>query len=74
MKAVVLEDTAALIGPALAALGLLGSRLTGSGAWDGVASILIGVLLVVVAWAGPLQRRTAHRPRAAPADAGRGAR
>jgi divalent metal cation (Fe/Co/Zn/Cd) transporter len=50
VKAVVLEDTAALIGLALAALGLLGSRLTGSGAWDGVASILIGVLLVVVAW------------------------
>ena len=49
-KAVVLEDTAALIGLALAALGLLGSRLTGSGAWDCVASILIGVLLVVVTW------------------------
>ncbi len=49
-KAVVLKDTAALIGLALAALGLLGSRLTGSGAWDCVASILIGVLLVVVAW------------------------
>lgn len=29
--------------------GLLGGRLTGSGVWDGIASILIGLLLVYVA-------------------------
>ncbi|MFD3335240.1 cation diffusion facilitator family transporter [Streptomyces sp. NPDC058700] len=50
VKAVVLEDSAALAGLMLAAGGLLGGQITGSGVWDGVASILIGVLLVYVAW------------------------
>ncbi|MEV8015039.1 cation diffusion facilitator family transporter [Streptomyces sp. NPDC086554] len=50
VKAVVLEDTAALAGLLLAAAGLLGGQLTGSGVWDGVASLCIGVLLVYVAW------------------------
>ncbi|MEW2162005.1 cation diffusion facilitator family transporter [Streptomyces sp. NPDC007084] len=50
VKAVVLEDSAALIGLVFAAGGLLGGRLTGSGVWDGVASLLIGVLLLYVAW------------------------
>ncbi|MER7516005.1 cation diffusion facilitator family transporter [Streptomyces sp. NPDC126499] len=50
VKAVVMEDSAALAGLMLAAGGLLGGRLTGSGVWDGVASILIGALLVYVAW------------------------
>ncbi|MFD6246027.1 cation diffusion facilitator family transporter [Streptomyces roseolus] len=50
VKAVVLEDSAALAGLALAAGGLLGGQITGSGVWDGVASILIGCLLVYVAW------------------------
>ncbi|MFJ1974785.1 cation diffusion facilitator family transporter [Streptomyces sp. NPDC087903] len=50
VKAVVLEDSAALVGLVLAAGGLLGGQLTGSGAWDGTASLLIGVLLLYVAW------------------------
>ncbi|MFC7305407.1 cation diffusion facilitator family transporter [Streptomyces monticola] len=50
VKAVVLEDTAALAGLLLAAGGLLGGQLTGSGVWDGIASLCIGVLLVYVAW------------------------
>ncbi|MGW4162700.1 cation diffusion facilitator family transporter [Streptomyces sp. NPDC004788] len=50
VKAVVLEDSAALVGLLLAAGGLLGAQLTGSAVWDGVASILIGLLLVYVAW------------------------
>ncbi|MFG2426428.1 cation diffusion facilitator family transporter [Streptomyces sp. NPDC048590] len=50
VKAVVLEDSAALTGLVLAAGGLLGGQLTGSGVWDGIASVLIGVLLVYVAW------------------------
>ncbi|MFF2776993.1 cation diffusion facilitator family transporter [Streptomyces sp. NPDC058052] len=50
VKAVVLEDSAALAGLMLAAGGLLGGQITGSGVWDGVASILIGCLLVYVAW------------------------
>jgi cation diffusion facilitator family transporter len=50
VKAVVLEDSAALAGLALAALGLLGGQLTGSHVWDGAASLLIGLLLLYVAW------------------------
>ncbi|MER6097031.1 cation diffusion facilitator family transporter [Streptomyces sp. NPDC001728] len=50
VKAVVMEDSAALAGLMLAAGGLLGVQITGSGVWDGVASILIGCLLVYVAW------------------------
>ncbi|MET9589595.1 cation diffusion facilitator family transporter [Streptomyces sp. NPDC006516] len=50
VKAVVMEDSAALAGLLLAAGGLLGGQLTGSGVWDGIASVLIGFLLVYVAW------------------------
>jgi cation diffusion facilitator family transporter len=50
VKAVVMEDSAALIGLTLAAGGLLGGQLTGSGVWDGIASLCIGVLLLYVAW------------------------
>jgi cation diffusion facilitator family transporter len=49
LKAVTLEDAAALIGLVLAAIGLELSRVTGSSAWDGIASILIGLLLAGVA-------------------------
>ncbi|GGM91649.1 hypothetical protein GCM10011578_009490 [Streptomyces fuscichromogenes] len=45
-----LEDSAALVGLVLAAGGLLGGQLTGSGVWDGLASLLIGLLLLYVAW------------------------
>jgi cation diffusion facilitator family transporter len=48
-KTVAFEDTAALVGIVLAAGGLTLHEVTGSAVWDGVASILIGVLLVVVA-------------------------
>ncbi|MFF4744331.1 MULTISPECIES: cation diffusion facilitator family transporter [unclassified Streptomyces] len=50
VKAVVMEDSAALSGLLLAAGGLAGAQLTGSPVWDGIASILIGLLLVYVAW------------------------
>ena len=49
VKTVAFEDTAALVGIVLAAGGITLHLLTGSGVWDGVASILIGVLLVGVA-------------------------
>jgi cation diffusion facilitator family transporter len=49
LKAVVFEDTAALVGLVVAAAGLLGSQLTGSALWDGAASVAIGLLLLVVA-------------------------
>lgn len=49
VKAALFEDTAAIIGLVLAAAGIGLRQLTGSGVWDGAASIAIGVLLVVVA-------------------------
>ena len=48
-KTVAFEDTAALIGLVLAAGGITLHELTGSGIWDGIASIAIGLLLVGVA-------------------------
>lgn len=49
VKAALFEDTAAVIGLALAAAGLLLEQLTGSPVFDGIASMAIGVLLIVVA-------------------------
>ncbi|BCJ40345.1 cation diffusion facilitator transporter [Actinoplanes ianthinogenes] len=49
VKAVFFEDSAALIGLLLAAAGLGLAQLTGQELWDGLASILIGCLLLVVA-------------------------
>ncbi|HET8896818.1 MAG TPA: cation diffusion facilitator family transporter [Protaetiibacter sp.] len=49
LRAVVFEDIAALIGLAIAASALALHEITGIAAFDGVGSILIGVLLAVVA-------------------------
>jgi cation diffusion facilitator family transporter len=49
VKMVLLEDSAALAGIALAAGGLGLHQLTGASAWDAGASILIGLMLMVVA-------------------------
>jgi divalent metal cation (Fe/Co/Zn/Cd) transporter len=49
VKAVFLEDFAALIGLLLAAAGLALTQATGDPVYDGIASILIGVLLLVIA-------------------------
>ena len=49
VKATLFEDSAAMIGLALAALGLALRQVTGSPVWDGAASIAIGALLVAVA-------------------------
>ncbi|MEV3926135.1 cation diffusion facilitator family transporter [Actinomadura coerulea] len=46
---VLLEDSAALVGLLIAFGGLGLHQLTGSAAWDGVGSLLIGVLLTAVA-------------------------
>jgi len=50
VKTVLYEDSAALVGLLLAFGGLGLTQLTGSSAWDGIASLLIGVLLVAVAY------------------------
>jgi len=49
VRTTLFEDSAAMAGLALAALGLALRQVTGSGVWDGGASIAIGVLLIVVA-------------------------
>jgi cation diffusion facilitator family transporter len=47
---VVFEDAAAVVGLVFAASGLILTEITGSVVWDGVASVMIGVLLGAVAW------------------------
>jgi cation diffusion facilitator family transporter len=47
VKSVVLEDSVALIGLALAAAGVALHQLTGSAVYDGLASIAIGILLIL---------------------------
>lgn len=46
---VIFEDTAAVVGLVIAATGLILTDLTGTAVWDGLASILIGLVLGVVA-------------------------
>jgi cation diffusion facilitator family transporter len=49
VKTALFEDSVAVVGLALAAGGIAMRQVTGSGAWDGAASIAIGALLVFVA-------------------------
>jgi cation diffusion facilitator family transporter len=49
VRTTLFEDSAAMVGLALAALGLILRQVTGSPVWDGGASIAIGCLLVVIA-------------------------
>jgi len=50
VKTVFYEDSAALTGLVLALAGIGLHQLTGSGVWDGLASVLIGLLLAGVAY------------------------
>lgn len=47
---VFLEDSAALVGLALAAVGVVGHRATGQAVWDAGASVAVGLLLMWIAW------------------------
>jgi cation diffusion facilitator family transporter len=49
VKAVYFEDSAALVGLLLAAVGIFLAQMTGSALYDGLASIAIGLLLLLVA-------------------------
>jgi cation diffusion facilitator family transporter len=48
VNSVLLEDSAAIVGIALAAAGVGLHQLTGNAVWDGAASLAIGVLLLCV--------------------------
>jgi cation diffusion facilitator family transporter len=50
LPVVVLEDIAALAGLVLALIGVVASAVTGNGVYDGVGTVAIGVLLVIVAF------------------------
>jgi len=49
LPVVLLEDLAALIGLVLALIGVGLTLVTGSGVWDGIGTVAIGLLLVAVA-------------------------
>ncbi|ARJ07177.1 cation transporter [Cnuibacter physcomitrellae] len=49
LPVVLLEDTAALTGLLFAFLGVVLSTITGNGLWDGIGTLFIGALLVLVA-------------------------
>jgi cation diffusion facilitator family transporter len=58
VKMVLFEDSAALVGVAIAAAGIALHQITGASQWDAAASIVIGALLIAVAaW---MARDTAH--------------
>ena len=62
------EDTAALVGIVLAAVGITLHHFTDQGFWDGAASILIGLLLVVVAYSLGQQNKAALIGEALPQE------
>lgn len=47
---VLFEDSVAVLGIVVAATGLLIADATGDARWDGIASIVIGVMLTLTAW------------------------
>jgi cation diffusion facilitator family transporter len=49
LPVVLLEDIAALVGLVLALFGVTLAVMTGDGIWDGIGTVAIGVLLIVVA-------------------------
>lgn len=53
-----LEDTGALIGLVLALFGVGLTAITGDGVWDGVGTLCIGVLLIVIAFVLAVETRS----------------
>src|SRR5690606_36313567 len=49
LPVILLEDLGALVGLVLALVGVLLTLATGNGIWDGLGSMAIGALLVVIA-------------------------
>ncbi len=47
---VLFEDTAAVLGLVFASVGIIIAHVTDDGRWDGITSIVIGVLLAMTAW------------------------
>jgi cation diffusion facilitator family transporter len=71
-KTVAFEDTAALIGIVLAAVGVTLHHFTDQAFWDGAASIAIGLLLVGVAYALGRENKSMLIGQALPEDARKG--
>jgi cation diffusion facilitator family transporter len=71
-KTVAFEDTAALIGIVVAAVGVTLHYVTGHAIWDGAASIAIGLLLVGVAYALGRENKSLLIGQALPEDVRRG--
>ncbi|HEX6501103.1 MAG TPA: cation diffusion facilitator family transporter [Micromonosporaceae bacterium] len=65
---VYLEDSAALIGIALALLGVVLDTVTGQVFWDAAASVCIGLLLMVVAWLLARRSKALLTDESAPPD------
>jgi cation diffusion facilitator family transporter len=65
---VFLEDTAALVGLALALVALLLHATTGWAGWDAIGSMAIGVLLIAVAFLLAVRSKALMLEEAAPAD------
>ena len=63
------EDSAALIGIVLAAVGITLHHFTEQGFWDGLASVLIGLLLIAVAYSLGQQNKRALIGEALPQEA-----
>ncbi|MFC5668384.1 cation diffusion facilitator family transporter [Kitasatospora misakiensis] len=58
LPVVLLEDTGALVGLVLALFGVGLTAITGDGVWDGVGTLCIGVLLIVIAFVLAIETRS----------------
>jgi divalent metal cation (Fe/Co/Zn/Cd) transporter len=74
VKSMLFEDSAALVGLLLALPGVGLHQLTGSSVWDGIASVMIGVLLGRRLHPGAHEQEPAHRALGGAARDARGVR